>query len=145
MAGYDACRRKHVAGDIAVGVYAAVDALGDVDNNHTALYRRADCVEEPRPCRAVARAIRAQNDTFDIGSVEQMAQHILIESREEIDSHHVAVELVARLERAGMQRVREGVAVVLYAEAYLGKVRIIVAFESIEIIGAALGGAVAAP
>ena len=87
----------------------------------------------------------ARHDAFHAGRGKLVAQYFLVKTWEKVERHNVRVEFVVRLKRFFYLDFAQCLALEVYAEAYFGKFGIIVAFESIEIVGRTLGGAVASP
>ena len=144
VAADDASRRDGVAGLVERAVDAAVDALGDVDDDDAAVHRLAYALDEPGVAGAVAGAVGLEDDTLDAGGVEQVVERLLGHAGIEFEEHDVVVHVGAHLEGARRHRA-QGVGVVLDVEADLGELGIVEALEGVEVVGAHLGGAVATP
>ena len=94
---------------------------------------------------AITGAIRTQHYTLDTGCIEHVVENLVVETREKVYRHNVAVELIARLQGQGLVVMRKGLAVVLNTKADFCQIGVIIALKSVEIIGTTLGRAVTAP
>jgi hypothetical protein len=75
-----------------------------------------------------------------------VAQRSFRYSGKDVDGYHIVVHRVVRAHAAAVAVVAvEALAVVVYAEAYACELGIVAAAESVEIVGRALAGTVAAP
>ena len=61
----DACSQDGVARLIERAVHAAIDTLGHVDDDYSALHGLTDALDEPGMARGVARAVGLQDDALD--------------------------------------------------------------------------------
>lgn len=124
---------KAVAGVVTAGMDASVDALGNVDYDDARFYGLADGVVKPLCCGAVAGSVGAQDDPFDAGGGELVAECGFGEAGEEVDKHHGGVHGGDGLEGAPAGRTPQGVGVIVYAEAYAAEFGVVVRFEGVEV------------
>ncbi len=144
MSRHNTACRECVARMVAF-VHAAVDTLGHIHYHDPAVHRVAYRVCKPFSCRGVACTVCLQHNSFYARCVELVAQSLFCKSRKQVDEHHRGVHVVVGSERAVLHKPVKSLAVEMYAETYLCKRRVVVAFECVEVVGAHFGGTVAAP
>ena len=143
--GHNSGSLQGVAGRIASGKDAAADTLGHVEHDQSAVNSLLQGIEEPGSGRSVAGAERTQDNAFGGGSVERVTESILAQTRKEVNDDDRLVKPVIDLERLMDMMAVKGILVVVYVKTYLGEFGVIVAFESVEIIGRTFRGPVSAP
>ena len=125
-------------------VHATAYTLGNVDDDYTALHSFADALDEPGMARGVACTVGLQHDALDVGCVQQVVKRLLGHAWIEFDEHDVGVHVGAHPQRARRHLPQTGL-VILDIQSDFGKFRIVEALEGVEVVGAHLGGTVAAP
>ena len=140
----DACLLQVVATVVARHLDCALHALADVDDDLAVLCALLQGLEKPRRLGGVAAAEGAHDDGLEVGRMDDVAYEVFAYAGEEAEDDDVVVE--AEVGRHGLLPVghEDALAVVGDVDAGIDEVGVVERLEGVELLGALLGGAVAA-
>lgn len=133
-----------VSGVVASHLYAAGNALADVDDGDAAAYCVVEQADEPRTLRGIAAAETTHDDAAQFGCFEHVAHDAFLYAGEEGEHHNVLVH--ARVRNHGLAEVRLQDVVGAEGEGHarLAEVGIVEGGEGIEAVSVLLGATIAA-
>ena len=89
ITAHDAGFLKMEAGFVTSHLYAASHTLTDINDCHTAHRGFLEKLDEPRLLRSIAAAVTAEDDATQVGHIEEVAHHVLLDAREEREHHNI--------------------------------------------------------
>ena len=143
VAAHDACLLQLEARVVAVHLHTALHALADVDDYLAVACPFLQGAEQPRVLRSVARAEGPHDDGLQVGRVDDVADEVLADAREEREDDDVVVQAEVGFHGAVPVGPEDAFAVVDDVHAGIHKMGVVERLEGIELVGTLLGGAVA--
>ena len=133
-----------VAAVVAGHLDGTLQTLADVDDHLAVAGALAEGVEQPGTLRGVARSEGAHDDGLQVRRVDDVADEVFSDAREEGEDDDVVVEPEVGRHRLGPVGLQDALAVVGDVHAGIDEVGVVERLEGVELLGALLRGAVAA-